>query len=271
MQPYVYRTTDYGRTWQRIDRPRHAWRARLRPCHQGRPAQPQHPVPRHRIGIVHVAERRPVVGPVQAQQLPRRPRRARHRIAGARGRSRACDAWPRDLGDRRHQSAARADVGHIGEQHRLDPRPADRAAHPGQWRMGRRRRHFLRRESAERRDHHLFPEGASRDRADEARDPRRARQGRRRDPGLEAARPQPGQLVDAHQAAAGSAGGVAGWLIGVRRALPARHLHRAADQCRAGCDRAADPYARQARDRSPLPTARRSSLRRSGSRACSAG
>ena len=40
-------------------RARDAGRSRLRPCHQGRPAQPQHPVPRHRVRPVHVAERRP--------------------------------------------------------------------------------------------------------------------------------------------------------------------------------------------------------------------
>ena len=72
-------------------------------------------------------------------------------------------------------------------------RPSGRAADPGQWRLGRRRRHVLRRQSAERRVDHLLSEGAACDRPDEARNPRFVRQGGRRDSDLEATRPQPGR------------------------------------------------------------------------------
>ena len=90
-------------------RPGHARRSRLRACDQGRPGQPQHPVPRHRARPVHQRQRRRQLGPVQAQQLPRRSGGARHRHPAPRGRSGAGHPRPRHLGGRRHQPAAAAD------------------------------------------------------------------------------------------------------------------------------------------------------------------
>ena len=109
MQPYLYRTSDYGQTWQRLVGP-------------GTPGV---------RGYAHVIKEDPVnpnilflgtehglfisvnggrqLGPVQAQQLPRRGGGARHRDAAPRGRSGAGHPRPRHLGDRRHQPAAAAD------------------------------------------------------------------------------------------------------------------------------------------------------------------
>ena len=265
MAPYLYRTTDYGRTWQRLIGP-------------GTPGVRgyAHVIKEDRVnpnilflgtefGLFVSLNGGAVVGAVQAQQFPRRRRRARHRAAGPRRRSGARDPRPRHLGDRRHQPAAGADARDARQQCGVIPgTPVEqRIQGNGGWAEGDAS--FRRRQPAERRVDHLLPEGAARDRADEARDPRCQRQCRRRSPGLQAARAQPRHLVDADQAAAGPAGGLARRLarrMG-ERFLPG-HVYRAADQGRAGLDRAAGARRSTSARPSPSPTGRRSSPRRAG-------
>ena len=90
--------------------------------------------------------------------------------------------------------------------------------------------------------------GAPRRRPDEARDPRCAGQCRRRASGLQAARAQPRGLVDADQAAAGAAGGDLRLQLGLRPARHARPIYRPADQERRGRLDPGDGHARSARD-----------------------
>ena len=250
MQPYLYRTDRLRPDVAAAGRPGNAGRARLRACDQGRPAQPQHPVSRHRIRLVH---QRSNGGRSWAQFKPNNfpdglavrdialQERDDDLVLATHGRG----IWVIDDISPLRQLTPRDP----GEHRRADPGAPGRAADPGQWRLGRGRCHLLRRQSAERRDHHLLPEGAARDRPDEARDPRRQRQGRRRDPGVEAARPQPGRT--------GRCGPSRRWCRRPRRS-PARRPHGerflpgtyTVRLTNAGqvIDRAADGHARQARD-----------------------
>ena len=264
MQPYLYRTTDYGRTWQRLVGPGNAGRSRLCARDQGRPAQsrtssssapssastcqPQRRRSRGRSSS-------PTTSPTGSPCATSRCRSAKTIcVLATHGRG----IWViDDISPLR--ALTRADARKHG---RADSRRAGRAAHPGQWRLGRRRCHLRRRQPAERRVDHLLPEGAARDRPDEARDPRCERQGRRRNPDVEAARPQSRRT--------GRCG------PSRRRFRPRPRLPALRPQgerflpgtytvrlTKAGqvVDRAADGHARPARDLHASPTVRRSSPR----------
>ena len=164
----------------------HARRPRLRARDQGRPGQAEHPVPRHRVRPVHLARTAASRGRSSSRTISRTvavrdlalQARDDDLVLATHGRG----IWIiDDITPLRALTSAT-----LASSSSAHPGPARRAAHPGQWRLGRGRRHLRRREPAERRRHHLLPEGAARVRADEARDPRRQRQGRRRNSGLEA-------------------------------------------------------------------------------------
>ncbi len=118
----------------------------------------------------------------------------------------------------------------------------------GRWRLGRGRRTLLRHQSAGRRDHQLLPEDAARVRPDEARDLRQRRPARRHAAGVEAQGREPGRVVDADQAATGADGGAGRVLGNLRSARAAGHLHRAIDQGRPGARAEAGRRSRSPRD-----------------------
>ena len=106
MAPYLYRTTDYGRTWQRLVGP-------------GTPGVRgyAHVIKEDRLnpnilflgtefGLYMSLNGGAFMGAIQAQRFPRWRRRARYRAPGPGRRSRPGDARARHLGNRRHQSAS---------------------------------------------------------------------------------------------------------------------------------------------------------------------
>ena len=156
------------------DRARNAGRSRLRPCHQGRPAQSQHPLPRDRVRICTSASNG---GRSWAQFKPNNfpdglavrdialQEREDDLVLATHGRG----IWVIDDVSPLRQLTPRNARQHRRSLFQADP-VEQRIQGYGGWAEGDAT--YLRRQSAERRDHHLLPKGAARDRPDEARDPR---------------------------------------------------------------------------------------------------
>ncbi len=176
-KPYVFVTRDFGQTWTSIaaNLP-----DRQRQRHQGGSEEPQPPLPRHRVRLLHLVDRRQGL-----EAIHDRPSDGPHRRrpgAPARQRPRRRHPRPQHLDHRRHHAAAADDrrdhddrraplrgaQGHgVGERHYEGERTQRRQALP-------------RPESAGRHGHQLLPEGRG-DRRRQDHDQRRDRTRRPRD------------------------------------------------------------------------------------------
>ena len=241
MEPWVYATQDFGKTWERIAGPSSGVRGWAYVIRED-PVRRRPPLSRHRVRPLDLRGRRKDVAGVQGRELPVRLR-ARPRVPDARPRPRRRDARARDLDRRRPDAAPRAHRGRPREGRRVPSGAPGRpeAARPG--RLARRRRLFRRSEPAGRRGHFLLQKTRHTFGRMKPRGPRRVGPRRRHARRGQEEGDQPGRLVDAGEAPArpdGRAGG--------RRrrgaARPPRHVHRAPHE---GKGRRRDSARRRAR------------------------
>ncbi len=155
--PYVYRTTDYGKTWTSLATKDIQGYALVDRAGSGRRRSP---LPRHGVRSMGVDGRRQVVVQVEA----RLPDRVGDGTAGASARSRSHHrhARPRRVHPRRHPPAAQRDEGDDGKADSLLRRRRGHAAHHAAERRRALRRRFgvSRRERTVRRAPHLLVESA---------------------------------------------------------------------------------------------------------------
>ena len=158
MKPYVYKTTDYGKTWTALPRAGKR-RARLRARDQGRHGQPEPAVPGHRIRPLDLASMAASAGrstraatfpAVAVRDIVVHPRES-DLVLATHGRG----IWIID--DISPLRALTPDL--MSKDAAFIPGPARRPVLPGQRRMGRKAtRAFTGPQPSRRRPDHLLPE-----------------------------------------------------------------------------------------------------------------
>ena len=208
MTPWVYRTTDFGKTWTRIVGARRAASAATPTSIKEDTVKPAPPLRRHRVRALHLRRRRRARGPSSRAATSRASPSATSQVqprendlviaTHGRGIWIVDDLTPlRALDARGPREGRRVPPG--------PPRPAADAA-PG--RLGRGRRRLRRREPARRAPSSPTTRGpATSSGRSSSRSSTPSGQGRRHAEPAQAPGHQPRHLVDAGPAAAGAAGG----------------------------------------------------------------
>ena len=117
MKPYVYRTTDFGKTWTALAPADGSMKGYAHVVKEDL-VNKEPPLRRHGDRPLDLARRRKAVGAVQGRRDAER-RRARPRDPPARRRARHRHARARDLDRRRHHAPALADAGDAREGSRV--------------------------------------------------------------------------------------------------------------------------------------------------------
>ena len=225
MAPYLYRTGDYGRTWQRLIGPETPGiRGYAHVIKEDR-LDPNILFLGTEFGLYVSLNRGQSWAQFKPDNFPEglavRDVESQDRtddlLLATHGRG--------DLDRRQCQPAAPAERSNARELGRTHPFWSHRTANSGQWWLGRRGRLLCRRQSSEWRNHHILSKGAPRHRANETRNPRFQRKCRRRDPNIQTPRPQPSDMVDADKAADRSSRGIDRGLFDLGRARSAWKLY----------------------------------------------